>query len=267
MNYAHSLITSLNTSIFGFFDLNETFRGTALELFWQSGLMGKSVIILLLLISIFCWAIILERMITFSRSYREGLKFEQIFKEMRNLNEVGTHISNLKRTPLVKLFIAGYNDFKIRQKYIMGFSRDYDNSPTTDVARSNDIRISEEIDGISRSLEKVSAVEITKLEKRLIFLATAGSVSPFIGLFGTVWGIMNSFRGIGTQSSASFAVIATGISEALIATAAGLATAIPAVIAYNYFISRIKVFITQMEAFSWDFLNIVDRWLKKKSVT
>jgi biopolymer transport protein TolQ len=241
-------------------EVEENIRGTAVELFMQSGPMGKVIILVLVLISIVSWSIIIERYITFSKAHKEGLRFETIFREMKNLNEVGSHIQSLKRTPLTRLFITGYNDFKLRQKKMPAYTKGEDNA--SDYPK---VIVSDEIEGIARSLEKVSALEVTRLESRLIFLATVGAVSPFIGLFGTVWGIMNSFRGISVQSSASFVVIASGISEALIATAAGLAAAIPAVIAYNYFVNRIKVFITQMEAFSWDFLNIVERWIKKKS--
>jgi biopolymer transport protein TolQ len=104
---------------------------------------------------------------------------------------------------------------------------------------------------------------VTRLESYLTFLATTGSTSPFIGLFGTVWGIMNAFRGIGAKSSASIGVVASGISEALIATAFGLFAAIPAVVAYNYYLSKIKVLTTEMDNFSFEFLNIVERHIKR----
>ncbi|MGZ6274533.1 MAG: MotA/TolQ/ExbB proton channel family protein, partial [Syntrophales bacterium] len=115
------------------------------------------------------------------------------------------------------------------------------------------------IDNVERSLNKACSSEATRLESTLGFLATTGSASPFIGLFGTVWGIMDTFRGIGTRGSATLAVVAPGISEALIATAAGLAAAIPAVIFYNYYLNVVKDISTEMDNFASEILNIVER--------
>jgi biopolymer transport protein TolQ len=123
-------------------------------------------------------------------------------------------------------------------------------------------KLSEEVATIDRTLKRVAGAEITKLEKSLTFLATTGNATPFIGLFGTVWGIMDAFRQIGFRGSTSLAVVAPGISEALIATAAGLFAAIPAVIAYNYFLSRMRVVTSQMDNFSAEFLNIVERHIR-----
>ena len=117
----------------------------------------------------------------------------------------------------------------------------------------------EGIENIKRALRRSSNTEITKMTQLVPFLATAGSTAPFIGLFGTVWGIMSSFHGIGQSGSASLAVVAPGISEALIATAAGLAVAIPSVIGYNFFVQKIRIIDTEMQSFSADFLNIVER--------
>jgi biopolymer transport protein TolQ len=114
-------------------------------------------------------------------------------------------------------------------------------------------------DNIKRSLRRAINTETTRMTQMVPFLATTGNTTPFIGLFGTVWGIMNSFHGIGKMGSASLAVVAPGISEALIATAAGLAVAIPAVIAFNYFMQKIKVVESELISFSADFLNIVER--------
>ena len=115
------------------------------------------------------------------------------------------------------------------------------------------------IDNISRSLRKISSIEIDKIEKDVSFLATTGATTPFIGLFGTVWGIMNAFRGIGEAGSTSLDIVAPGISEALVATAIGLAVAIPAVIGYNYIQGKIKIIVSEIDNFTYDFLNIVQR--------
>ena len=117
---------------------------------------------------------------------------------------------------------------------------------------------------IQRVLKKAISRETGRLEKAVSFLATTGNTTPFIGLFGTVWGIMNSFRGIGVKGSASLAVVAPGISEALIATAMGLIAAIPAVVAYNHFVTRINRMAVEMENFAGDFLNIVERELTRE---
>jgi biopolymer transport protein TolQ len=120
------------------------------------------------------------------------------------------------------------------------------------------------IDNIARALRRATTSEITRLEKYLTFLATTGATAPFIGLFGTVWGIMTAFKGIGETGSASLAVVAPGIAEALIATAIGLAAAIPAVMGYNHFQHKIKVVISEMDSFATEFLNIVQRTFAKK---
>ncbi len=115
------------------------------------------------------------------------------------------------------------------------------------------------IDNVKRALRRSINTEITRMTQMVPFLATTGNTTPFIGLFGTVWGIMNSFRGIGLKGSASLATVAPGISEALVATAAGLAAAIPAVIAFNYFMQKIRTIETELQSFSADFLNIIER--------
>jgi biopolymer transport protein TolQ len=120
------------------------------------------------------------------------------------------------------------------------------------------------IDNVERALNRACSAEATKLESTLSFLATTGSASPFIGLFGTVWGIMDTFRGIGTRGSATLAVVAPGISEALIATAAGLAAAIPAVIFYNYYLNKVKDMSGEMDNFASEVLNIIERYYVKK---
>ena len=115
------------------------------------------------------------------------------------------------------------------------------------------------IDNVKRALRRAINTEMTRMTQMVPFLATTGNTTPFIGLFGTVWGIMNSFHGIGLRGSASLAVVAPGISEALVATAAGLAAAIPAVIAFNHFMNKIRIVETELHSFSADFLNIIER--------
>ena len=138
------------------------------------------------------------------------------------------------------------------------------NKPLNESAQASDEISLSSLDNLERSMNKACNTEMTKLESALGFLATTGSASPFIGLFGTVWGIMDTFKGIGARGSATLAVVAPGISEALIATAAGLAAAIPAVIFYNYFLNQSKNMVQEMENFSAEFLNIVERYLVRK---
>jgi biopolymer transport protein TolQ len=145
-------------------------------------------------------------------------------------------------SPLAALFQSGF-------KEVAQLSRATSQNPSS----------SPKLETLSRMLAKASNAEVTRLEKMMGFLATTGSVTPFIGLFGTVWGIMDAFQKIGIVRSASLVTVAPGIAEALIATAVGLFAAIPAVIAYNYFLHRIKELITEMEDFSLEFLNIAER--------
>jgi biopolymer transport protein TolQ len=138
------------------------------------------------------------------------------------------------------------------------------NKPLNESAQGGDEISLSSLDNLERSLSKACNTEMTKLESALGFLATTGSASPFIGLFGTVWGIMDTFKGIGARGSATLAIVAPGISEALIATAAGLAAAIPAVIFYNYFLNQSKNMVQEMDNFAAEFLNIVERYLVRK---
>ena len=152
-------------------------------------------------------------------------------------------------SPLTRVFLAGYHELRSHYKPIH----------LEEGGDEFDRVVLQSMDGIARALESATAHEVTRLEKALIFLATTGATTPFIGLFGTVWGVMTSFQAIGLKGSANIAAVAPGISEALIATAAGLFAAIPAVIAYNYFVQKVKVFGPDMENFSLDFLSLVER--------
>ena len=163
------------------------------------------------------------------------------------------------KCPLAEVFRAGYIELSKLSKT----TQDSGRKPNPDDITSMSTELGG-IDNVSRALRQAVISETTKLEKTLPFLATTGNTSPFIGLFGTVWGIMNAFKGIGVKGSASLAVVAPGISEALIATAAGLAAAIPAVVAYNYYLNRVRILVSDMDNFSSEFLNIVERHFLKK---
>jgi biopolymer transport protein TolQ len=156
-------------------------------------------------------------------------------------------VDRFTSSPLTVLFNEGYGELK---KLVDSDGKNDGGALSTDLGG---------IENVSRALRRATNSEITRLEKYLTFLATTGSTSPFIGLFGTVWGIMTAFEGIGKTGSASLAVVAPGIAEALIATAIGLVAAIPAVMAYNHFQHKIRVLVKEMDNFSTEFLNIVQR--------
>lgn len=198
---------------------------TVISLILKAGLVVKFVLLLLLFFSIVSWAIIIYKQKLLTKIAKETDLFNAAYTRSRDWESLYHSTKNLTFTPLANLFRTAYS--------------------LADADR----------DELRRALRRVEAIESSRLEKNLTFLATTGSTTPFIGLFGTVWGIMNSFMGIGRAGSASLAVVAPGIAEALIATAAGLAAAIPAVIAYNYYLSRANSNITMMEDFSLELLE------------
>ena len=199
---------------------------TALQLILQAGYVVKGVLIILLFFSVVSWAIIFFKQRYFSKADKESEQFMRAYRSSRDSKTLFQATRSLMISPIANLFRSVYTDELHK-----------DRSET------------------KRILRRYGALESAKLEKYLNFLATTGSTTPFIGLFGTVWGIMNSFRNIGTAGAASLAVVAPGIAEALIATAAGLAAAIPAVIAYNYYLSTARRMIIQMEDFSEELLD------------
>lgn len=214
-----------------------------LDLIAQASLTVKLVLLLLLVASVFCWAIIFMKLKLMKNATREDRSFLVLFWKSKSLDEISTKIDKYKISPLAAVFMAG---FKELQKL-------------SHTERTNTGR--EEVENINRSLNRSSQDQIALLEKHISWLATIASAAPFVGLFGTVWGIMNSFRHIGMTGSANLAVVAPGISEALIATAIGLAAAIPAVVAYNYLVNRIRGHAVKLECFCQDFLNIIQRGL------
>jgi biopolymer transport protein TolQ len=234
------------------------FRGSVVDLVLYSGPVVKIVLVILLFFSILSWAIIFSKLLLIRRADRESREFLRIFWEGKQLSSIFADSKKLRYSPTAEVFRAGYVELnKLSQAKSLPDSSRRVNDPT-----ALNIELGG-VDNISRSMRQATTSELTKLERALGFLATTGSTTPFIGLFGTVWGIMDAFRGIGMRGSATLAVVAPGISEALIATAAGLAAAIPAVVAYNYYINRIKVLSAEMENFSAEFLNIVKRHFLK----
>jgi len=231
-----------------------TFNGSIYEMVVHAGPVGKAVLLVLSLFSIISWGIVIKKFRVIGTAKRETEKFYEAYSKKGNLANIYSVGKNFKNSPEAKLFVAGYNEMAATVK------------PSSQEGQMTEGRkvVIDNLNGISRALSKTTLQEITRMEKSLTFLATTGSTTPFIGLFGTVWGVMTSFHGIGVKGSASIAVVAPGIAEALIATAAGLAAAVPAVIFYNYFVNRIRVIANDMDAFTLDFLSLVEKNFVKK---
>ena len=209
----------------------------------EADFVVKMVLLLLVLMSLICWAIIVQKAFQLRVAYRKSVRFLDLFWSSKRLDGVYEQTGIYKRSPVAEVFKAGYQELgKI----------------TASGGKSDDAQAN-----LARTLRRASSVESTRLERYVTFLATTGSTAPFIGLLGTVWGILRAFQKLGADTSqATIQVVGPDIAHALIATAVGLFAAIPAVMAYNYFNSSIRVLNTEMDNFSSDFLNIVKRHLR-----
>ena len=216
--------------------------------------LSISILAALTLLSVWSWGIFLYKWWTFRRAAKQSAQFLEVFRRSNKFSEVQAVCRSLDDSPLVGLFLSGYAELtaQLRQG-----SPDVANGPNPRTPPARPILKS--LPAVDRALLRASVVEVNKLERRVSFLATTASIAPFIGLFGTVWGIMNAFQGIGQTGSTSIAAVGPGIADALVATAAGLAAAIPAVLFYNYLTQRAKLFASDMDDFSMEFLNIVER--------
>ena len=213
-----------------------------LDLISQAGWVAKFVLLLLLGASVVCWAIIMTKWKTLKLAQHQNEKFLKTFWNGKNMDEILGQTEKFPHSPVAQVFKNGVKELRKLS------GQDSHPSSTAD-----------KTDNIYRALIRASSAEIATLEKHVNWLATTASAAPFVGLFGTVWGIMNAFQNIGATGAANLAVVAPGISEALITTATGIAAAIPAVIAYNFFVGQIKKVAVDMECFSQDFINIVQR--------
>ena len=230
------------------------------SMIWNAGAMVKLVLFLLLAFSIICWSIIFMKYRVIHRARKETNLFHDIFWRSKSLAVAYTESKDLRHSPVAEVFRTGYQELGRMYKMQLD-NEEAVQKDGADLMTGNLVRF----ENIPRALRAAMNAQVTHLGYALTFLATTGNTAPFIGLFGTVWGIMNSFHSIGLRGGANLAVVAPGISEALIATAAGLAAAIPAVMAYNYFSSQVRVLESEMSNFSSDFLNIIERDLIKKS--
>jgi biopolymer transport protein TolQ len=222
-------------------------------MFAVTGLVVKLVLLVLAYFSVVSWAIIFYKLLQVHRAKRESTRFLEFFWKTKRFDAISAQLDRFEHSPLTVLFSEAFTELKKLME-----NGDHKEEPDVFSTELGGI------DNIARALRRATTSEITRLEKYLTFLATTGSTAPFIGLFGTVWGIMTSFKGIGETGSASLAVVAPGIAEALIATAIGLVAAIPAVMGYNHFQNKIRVLSADMDSFSTEYLNIVQRNFAKK---
>jgi biopolymer transport protein TolQ len=218
-----------------------------LELILNASPVVKGVLALLIVMSAASWFVIGSKTIFLSKAASRSAKFQDAFWKTGRLDEIWRLSEASPPSPVGEVFRAGYTELAKLQKR------------RQEAPEAANEEMLGDIESVQRALDRARTTAITDMESRVPLLGTTASAGPFIGLFGTVWGIMNSFRNIGAKGSANLATVAPGIAEALVATAIGLMAAIPAVMAYNYFSRRIRVLSAEMETFSSDFLNIVRR--------
>jgi biopolymer transport protein TolQ len=208
--------------------------GEISNLVWESGPVAKVVLAILLLFSIFSWAIIVQKYGLLNKARVQSARFIRAFRKANRLQDMAAVVEQFKPSPLVAVFEGGFDELK----------------------KQGGVR---NVTSFQRAMQIASSEELTRLERRMSWLAVTASVTPFIGLFGTVWGIIDAFHGLGTAGAATLRAVAPGISEALITTAAGLFAAIPAVIAYNILLGQIREFGSRMDDFSLEMMNTVER--------
>jgi biopolymer transport protein TolQ len=220
-----------------------------LSLVARSSLLSKLVLLILILFSVISWGVILYKLWALGRAERHSATFLDVFRKSSKFSEVQAVCKNLNDSPLVGVFQAGYAELNTQLRQ---------SAPATPGATPGRSTL-KSLPALDRALLRAATVEVNRLEDRVSFLATTASITPYIGLFGTVWGIMTAFQGIGATGSTNLAVVAPGIADALIATAAGLFAAIPAVYFYNHISGRVKLLASEMDDFSLEFLNISER--------
>ena len=221
------------------------------DLLRETGPVNLIVLAILLLLSVISWAIILQKVVSYRTIARQTATFLDVFRRSTKFSEVQSVCPSLPASPLVGVFQAGYAELNAQFR----LTNPGPSHPGEPAARP----ILKSLAAVDRALLRAAAVEVNKLEKRIPFLATIASAAPFIGLFGTVWGILITFQRIGVTGSTNLATVGPGIADALVATAAGLFAAIPAVMAYNHFTIKVKGFASDMDDFSLEFLNIAER--------
>ena len=215
------------------------------EMITSSGAVVQFVLYSLILLSISCWSITIQKILQFRKANQDTKAFTHLFWETRNFARIDDGSRRLNASPLTKVFASGYRE-------IMAMIQDQ-------TGRKTEL----DLEMVERALKRAEIEESSRLERGITFLATTASAAPFIGLFGTVWGIMNAFHGLGDAKSSTLQAVAPGISEALVATAVGLAAAIPAAIAFNFFTVTVKRFRQAMGGFSSEFINVAKKSFPK----
>lgn len=217
-----------------------TFVGSEMvDMVSQSGPVAKGVLLILLGFSVFSWTVIYAKWLYFGRARRQTDRFLRVFRKSQRLSDVAAVLDQFRPSPLAAVLEAGLDELQ--------------QQPASNPAPLNTA-------ALERTLRIAASEQMAEMERMVNVLATTGSTTPFIGLFGTVWGIIDAFHGLGTAGGASLRAVAPGISEALITTAAGLFAAIPAVIFYNYFLHQLRRFGNRMDNFALEFINRAERY-------
>ncbi len=222
------------------------------QMVWNAGFVVQLVLLMLILFSVLSWAVIFAKFKAIRDARKQNAEFEDIFWHAGSLSAAQTQTKHLTQSPLATLFSLGYGELGRVMRAQSG-------GEAGEGAMSQGV-----IENLQRALNRGQAAESTRLGRAVTFLATCANTAPFVGLFGTVWGIMDAFRSIGASGAANLATVAPGIAEALVATATGLFAAIPAVVFYNHFNRRILVLENEMAAFAQDFLNLVERDMMRR---
>ncbi|MCP3957721.1 MAG: Tol-Pal system subunit TolQ [bacterium] len=224
---------------------------TLIEMFLDAGPMEKIVFAILIFMSIGSWAVMASKFLQYRRADSDGDEFLEIFRRSKRFSEVNAAAGRLDGTPMVGLFQAGYAEIDAQVKAAQEAAKGTD-------AQASSFRV-KSLEGVERSLRRAIAVEQAVLTRGTSFLATTASAAPFIGLLGTVWGIMVAFNDIGATGSTSITAVAPGIAGALINTAAGLVAAIPALVGFNHYAARLRDMRSQMQDFILEFMNLTER--------
>jgi len=209
----------------------------------HGGMVAKVVLVILLMFSLFSWVVILQKALLFKRSRRASGKFREAFRKATDWRELKQRAAKYSLSPLLGLFLAGYSEVTYQMRF---------------AAQGSKSKV-KNMEAVERSLQRASVVEMGRMEKRMGVLATVAAVSPFIGLFGTVWGIIEAFQRIGAMGNANLVTVAVPIAEALVATALGLIAAVPALIAYNSFQSQLKQWQIELDDYSLEFISLSER--------
>ena len=222
---------------------------SVVDLLLGTGPVVKAVLLTLAGFSIASWGIILYKLVHISKARKESERFITIFWESKNLAAIHTASVGLKQSPVAQVFRAGYQE-------LLQLTRAKRQAVGAESGFSTDLG---GVENVTRAMKRQSNVELVKLEKGIPFLATTASTSPFVGLFGTVWGVMTAFMGLSAAHTSNIQAVAPGIAEALITTAFGIVVAVPAQVYYNHFATRVRELATEMDNFTSEFLNIAER--------